>query len=78
MSEEKKKRKMTGEGYYIMTVSEDGRTFTSEQAAYPTARDAEEGLKSSAVHYNGEEVAIVKVQKRIKVTVENRPVVRFE
>jgi len=77
MEAEKKKRNMKGEGWHLMVVSEDGKTFSAADGVYGSATAAERALKLSALDYNGQTVAIVKIQKRVTVEVETKPVVRF-
>ena len=79
MSDEQKTRKSNnGEGWHIMVSSVDGKGFIPAEGRYETLHEAEKALKKSAADYDGQEVIIAKVQRRIKVKVETVKMVKFE
>jgi hypothetical protein len=80
MSEEQKTRKSnSGEGWYLMNAVIDGEDgYLLEMGPFKTLAEAEAQFKKSAEYFDGKEVLIAKVQRRIKVKVETVKMVKFE
>lgn len=78
--------KRNGEGWFIMTAedgagfsfSEDGAGFGFSGGPYETLQQAEKELKTLANGYDGLEVMLCKVQRRMKVEVQTVKQVTFK
>ena len=80
--EQKKERKSNnGEGWYIMSKffnEEKVESWVNEDGPFKTLHEAEKALKADAAEQDGKEIAITKVQRRIKIRVETVKMVKFE
>lgn len=85
MTEEKKRRKRSGEGWCIFgenEVGENDQDICDHElvtAGFECCADAENWIKGNPDEYKRfKQLLIMKIQKRIKLKVEQKTVVTFE
>ena len=76
-AEDKPKKKRSGEGWYLLIADESG-TMVTGAGKFESLKDAEKELRETAEKYDGKTVLVVKIQRRMKVTVQTVKTVSFE